>query len=248
MVDACPKEQLHTFVRPGAYKMRNLPPEAKKFLQNPDAPNARGEVRLFLPPSSEGFFLNFVTFAFCGLFALGLWAGMLAVIRKEGARGNKGALFVMLLFAALFTWAAIYAWGGLMVKSVRVWFRRPRFGYWVLKSGILARNRVREIIYLPWEKIVSISEIKMYQKSSESESYQVYPALRIRIEENREAMHYNFSGEYQESVPKDKIDPRYVNLYRYDLSGKDPGEFRMFKNACSDFKPLESVASVKRRR
>mgnify|MGYP000234603282 CR=1 FL=1 len=105
-----------------------------------------------------------------------------------------------------------------------------------------------EFANLPWDKIRSITEVKIYEKSSDSQYYSVYPALRVRFEENGAAMHYNFSGESQNSVTADKIDTVYVNLYRYEITRKGEGEFRMFKNACSDFKPLESVASVKRRR
>lgn len=238
----------HTGMEPGAFRMKSLPGEIRAFLKNPDAPGARSQVRLFLPPPADGWFLNFIAFAFCGLFAFGLWAGMYAVVTKEKIAGNKGALFVMLLFAALFTWAALYAWAGLRIKGVRADTVRPQFGYWVLQSGILARNRVWEIIYLPWDKIRSITEVKIYQKSSESQYYSVYPTLRVRFEENGAAIHYNFSGESQNSVTADKIDTAYVNLHRYQITRKGEGEFRMFKNACSDFKPLESVASVKRRR
>jgi hypothetical protein len=223
---------------PGEFRWKTLPAEIREFLSDPDSTVARNQIRLFLPASSDGLVLNLVGFVTCGLFGLFMLPGSV-IIFTGGIRGDFGAAGVMGVFGALFLWGAIYAWGGLRIKMARFKGRRATFGYWVLKSGILVRNHIREIIYLPWEKITSMTEAKLFSKDPESAFYSVYPALSVVIADGGKALRYHFAGQMLRSVDESKVDTNRLNLHRYDLAGKDKGEFRMFIKACSEFKPVK---------
>lgn len=238
VIDGRPADSFCTLVRPGQYKMKNLPAEARRVFAQGAGTDAGVALRLYLPPATEGLILNAIAFITCAFFAVLMLPGSLIVF-SGGKRNDFGAAGVMLFFGLIFTWATIYAFAGLRVKLTRADSLSPQFGYWILSSGILARERVREIVYLPWEKIVSVSEVKMYQKESESQHYSVYPAVCVTLSGNGERFNYYFSGASTHTVGKEKVDAQRVNLRRYDVSGENSGEFRMFKTACTEFKHLQ---------
>lgn len=220
--------------------MKNLPPKIQQFFKNPGQSEERQRARLFLAPFPEGFFSRLMGVLFCGFLALTFSAGALAFLKER--KVNWGGMTMSMVVAALFIWLTIYAFEGLIVRATRTGSRNPKYGSWVLESGILARFKPRVIVYLPWEKISAITEVVVYQSDQQKGSLWTYPALCVTLEDNGKWYFHYFSGACLGLTPPEKTVAGIVNVPRYELGGSDDGPFRTFKAACSEFKPVQKPA------
>lgn len=237
MVDGRPSGTIHTFVAPGEFKIENLPPQIQQFFKNPGQSEERRRARLFLAPFPNGFFSRLMGVLFCGFLAL-VFSGAVAAFLKE-RKVNWGGAIMSMVIAALFIWLTVYAFEGLIVRATRASTRNPRYGSWVLESGILARFKPRQFIYLPWGKISAMTEVIVYQSDQAKGSLWTYPAVCVTLEENGGLHRHYFSGACLGLTSPAKIGAGLINVTRYELGGTDGGPFRTFKAACSEFKPIQ---------
>jgi hypothetical protein len=103
----------------------------------------------------------------------------------------------------------------------------------------------RELVYLPWENIATIVETEIYERDPDDKSYWIYPALCVSHEKDGKAYKHYFSGACLGLTTKENVASDRLDLQSLTLGGLDDGPFRIFKNACAEFKPVKSMRPKK---
>jgi len=220
-------------------KLKNAPPEIRQFLTSRSKGELASQVRLFIPYNAtyDLFWSAVISIIFLPFSIIAISSATIITMDKGFSWPRLAALLFGIGLGFL---AFVGLWG--LWSSIRIiLLRRHRaFGYWVLRSGVLAREEYGIVNFIPWNNVTEVRETKIFANNlGDRGGFDGYRALALYQAGPSGPLVTYFRGSYLENVGELSAGEYVVKLF-YDLAAGSEGDYRAFRTACAEFKTIIS--------